>query len=549
MTHTGGGPIATSPDRDDVAVLEPLERRTLLAAAPPAGLDLSFGGGDGVIDVPLGYDVALSDAAVAPDGKFVVCGYTRPVNPDRTVERDYFLARFNPDGTPDTTFGPAGSGVVVRDFTDFRADNNDEASSLALMPDGKIVVGGTQGVVVYNGDGTPYDPTGAAAVPGAVPVLLPGFGDARMGWVSDVAAAPDAPGGAFYAVGRYDHYYVARRTVDGAPDWGQVVVLPGPRTVQGVEVSSRDNDDVEAVLPLAGGGVVVAGDRRTGPIVRPPAVGMGLVRVTPTGEPDASFRNDRTAPASYAVGNFLPAKGIGGGAVAVAEQPDGKLVAAGTAIRSAAAMPAPFGGRVRAPASGALWVARFNADGTEDLSFGRKGSTYVRVGKIGVGTAVKVLADGRILVAALSAASARDGFDNVYSHAVARLTANGRPDKSFGGGRGFGGRGRMPRGVLALPFAPPADRWGDDGSLGTHSPERALLVSDPAGNLMAVAASNSTLHLARLTGAPPALHASAAQAASLTPPPAPTARADLAGRGITSMLGSEDAPTAPAGRC
>jgi len=268
------------------------------------------------------------------------------------------------------------------------------------------------------------------------------------------------------------------------------------------------------------------------------------VHVTPTGVADPGFRNARTAPASSAMGNFLPAKGIGGGAVAVAEQPDGKLVAVGTAIRSAAMLPLTDGRPVRAPASGALWVARFNADGTEDLSFGRKGSTYLRVGKIGVGTGVQVLPDGRILVATLSAASARDGFDNIYSHAVARLTAHGRPDKSFGGGRGFGGRGRMPRGVLALPFALPAGRWGDDGSLGTHSPERALLVADAAGNTFALAASNSTVHLARLTNVRSAARATSAKPDSLTPPPVPTIQARAAGPGITALLGREDTPTA-----
>jgi len=113
--------------------------------------------------------------AVRPDGRIVAAGtdYSR-FSFDDSSDTDFALARYLPDGTPDTSFGPAGSGVVVRDFTDFRPGNNDEASSLALMPDGKIVVGGTQGVVVYNGDGTPYDPTGAAAVRGQNDVDAPG---------------------------------------------------------------------------------------------------------------------------------------------------------------------------------------------------------------------------------------------------------------------------------------------------------------------------------------------------------------------------------------
>lgn len=503
------------------------------------GLDLSFGGGDGVIDVPIGYDAALSDGAVAPDGKIVVCGYTRPVALDGGVNRDYFLARLNPDGSLDPTFGAAGTGVVVRNI-EVPFSRSDEASSLALIPDGKIVVGGTAGVVVYNADGTPYDPTGASAAPGVVPVFVPGgFADAKLDWVSDVAAAP--AGEAFYAAGRwYESEWVTHRTQEGVVDRVDAATAIDSTTVQGVRVRERQNDHVAAMLVLPDGGVIVGGNANIFPIAPRPAVGTWLLKVQAGGFVDFSFSNGRASPAGY-FGTLLPTRGRGGGAVALAAQPDGKIIAAGTAIRTAAKARNALGHPWPTAGSAAVWVARLNPDGTEDRTFGRKGSTYLRVGRIGVGTSVRVLPDGRILVGALSASSVQDGFENVYSHAVARLNPDGRPDKTFGGGRGFGGRGRMPRGVLALPFAPPVDRRGDDVSLGLHSPESALLVTDAAGNVSALSASNSTLHLARLAPAqPPAVRAAASRADGAASA-APNAAAPRGSEGAAVLRKTEDA--------
>src|SRR5262249_39917419 len=47
------------------------------------------------------------------------------------------LARLNPDGTPDTSFG--SGGIVVTPAPAFK---NDRAQSLTIQPDGKIVVAG-----------------------------------------------------------------------------------------------------------------------------------------------------------------------------------------------------------------------------------------------------------------------------------------------------------------------------------------------------------------------------------------------------------------------
>jgi hypothetical protein len=52
---------------------------------------------------------------------------------------------------------------------------------------------------------------------------------------------------------------------------------------------------------------------------------------------------------------------------------------------------------------------------------------------------------------------------------------------------------------VALPIAPPSDRWREATS-DLHSPERTVLLTDAAGNVSLLSASNAMLHVARLAG-------------------------------------------------
>ena len=67
--------------------------------------------------------------AVQPDGKILVAGYTY-------VNNDAFVYRLNADGTDDLSFN--GSGVRLLD-----RQGSEYAYSVALQPDGKILVGGS----------------------------------------------------------------------------------------------------------------------------------------------------------------------------------------------------------------------------------------------------------------------------------------------------------------------------------------------------------------------------------------------------------------------
>ena len=155
-------------------------------------LDVTFGtGGVVTTDFFEGFDDA-EDVLVQPDGKIVVAGEAELI-PGNFVSRDAALARYNPDGSIDTTFG--AGGVVTTEL-----GSNDSFSSIAPQPDGKIVAGGSAlfgdfAVVRYNADGS-LDPAF-----GSRGIVSTDFGGSDF--VSSVALQPDgrivAAGSAFTA--------------------------------------------------------------------------------------------------------------------------------------------------------------------------------------------------------------------------------------------------------------------------------------------------------------------------------------------------------------
>ena len=123
------------------------------AAAQAGDLDVSFGG-DGIVTTQVGPRADFAAAiAVQPDGKVVAAG----VAGFDSANPRFGLARYNPDGTLDTGFG--GDGVVTTDFT----PREDGVYSIGIEADGKIVAAGDAGlgsgdsrfaVARYNADGT-----------------------------------------------------------------------------------------------------------------------------------------------------------------------------------------------------------------------------------------------------------------------------------------------------------------------------------------------------------------------------------------------------------
>ena len=115
---------------------------------PNGSLDTSFSG-DGKQTTDFGGSEAASGVKLQSDGKIVAVGGD---------DSDFALARYNPNGSLDTTF--SGDGKQTTDF-----GGSDGARAVALQADGKIVAVGIAGgngssfaVARYNPNGT-LDPT------------------------------------------------------------------------------------------------------------------------------------------------------------------------------------------------------------------------------------------------------------------------------------------------------------------------------------------------------------------------------------------------------
>ena len=98
---------------------------------PDGTLDPSFSA-DGKVTTQFDGGSAADAVALQADGKLVVVG-RGPCNPSC---RDFALARYNPDGSLDTTFD--GDGKLTTDF----GGDFDAAGDVALQDDGSIVVAG-----------------------------------------------------------------------------------------------------------------------------------------------------------------------------------------------------------------------------------------------------------------------------------------------------------------------------------------------------------------------------------------------------------------------
>jgi len=93
--------------------------------------DTSFGSTGTVTTAVSNERDAAQAVALQADGKIIVAGHTSNIN------TNFAVARYNIDGTLDTGFGN-GLGVLTVDFFGF----TDIAESVAVQPDGKIVLGG-----------------------------------------------------------------------------------------------------------------------------------------------------------------------------------------------------------------------------------------------------------------------------------------------------------------------------------------------------------------------------------------------------------------------
>lgn len=434
-----------------------------IASFAEAGQKNSYLGGDGVVTTDMFHSISNMEAmAIQPDGKILAGG---------DAGSNYVLARFNPDGTPDTSFADGGKGLY-----DFGGSVNEYLRDLLVLDNGKILGAGrtTTGLAVlrWNANGTIDTTFGQDGI-----AIFDDNGQAIDGYALALQST-----GKIVAVGRPNPgtigggFAMARFNADGAPD---ASFAGGGGFTDGSQEGPRDVvvDDQDRIITVGGTHSFEA----TGDVV--------VQRFTPDGAPDNTFGG----------GDGIVKQDFGGGfdrALSVALQ-DGKIL---------------IGGQTRGATIDWL-VARFNPDGTLDGSF----TTLIRdfsgaqdaAGDVGV-------IDGMIAVGGTAA----------NSFGVGLLSADGAPQSSFGGdgfvqtfvaGAGFqvvtdvlafdgqslligGGDGFMS--LLAYDLAGnPDTSFGDGGAVFFRMPggaERAVaLVRQPNGKLIAAGYSANESALAR----------------------------------------------------
>jgi uncharacterized delta-60 repeat protein len=238
--------------------------------------------------------------AVQPDGKIVVAGLAAP--PPR-VDSDFALARYNPDGSLDMTFGDAR--IKATDL----GTRSDDARALVLQPDGRIVVVGTAGddlaLARYTADGQldgTFGHGGITTTPFGTEALANGVALTPSGQILIAGTTLGAKSDRDFLLARYG--------ADGTPD-----TTFGDHGVVKTDLGSGD-DFAENIITDAQGRIVLVGRASSATILD-----MALVRYQPDGTLDTSFDGDGILTADF--------HGRGEFGQDVALDAQGRIVAAG----------------------------------------------------------------------------------------------------------------------------------------------------------------------------------------------------------------------------
>ncbi|MDQ3220105.1 MAG: CHRD domain-containing protein [Acidobacteriota bacterium] len=351
---------------------------------------------DGIVISQMAGAVNIAQAvAVQPDGRIVVAG----INSNGS-NNDFVIMRYYPNGTLDDTFDGAnnGNGIVITPI----GSGDEEAYGLVIQPDGKIIVAGRTSngsntdfaVVRYNTNGTldaTFDGDGIAITPigsgseTARSVAVQPDGKIVVAGYSVVGSNND------FAVVRYESNGSLDSTFDGNSGAGNGVVTTAVGTGQEFGYGVAIQMD---------GKIVVSGYYFNGP-----TTDTAILRYDQNGILDTSFDFDGIVTSA-----FSPETDE---AFALALQPDGRIVIAGC---------------IRNGSPNDFLLARYNHNGSLDLSFGTNGSTVVAIGPgadIALGVAIQ--SDGKIVAAGFS----NNGSNNDF--AVVRTNPDGTLDTSFDG--------------------------------------------------------------------------------------------------------------------
>jgi uncharacterized delta-60 repeat protein len=322
-------------------------------------LDGSFGTG-GKVTTPIGsgadegYSVALQS-----DGKIVVAGYSY-----NGSNNDFALVRYTSGGALDSSFGTGGKVTTPIGSSD------DVGTSMALQPDGKIVVAGYVGtypnadvaLVRYTANGTLDSSFGTGGK------VTTDIGSSDVGLSVALQSDGRIVVAGYSYKGSYPDIALVRYNADGTLDssfgTGGKVTTP---------IGSSNSEDVGYSVALQSDGkIVVAGYADNGSSDD----AIALVRYTASGALDTSFGTG---------GKVSTVIGRGGVGQSVVLQSDGRILVAGDS----------WNGN-----DSDVALVRYTASGALDSSFGTGGKVTTPIGSSNDnGKSVMLQSDGKIVVA------------------------------------------------------------------------------------------------------------------------------------------------------
>ena len=380
--------------------------------AADGDVDAGFGTG-GIATTGLtaqGFQLPAKPVVLA-DGRILVCSSVSTGGPSGV---DFFLARFNADGTPDTTF--SFDGKVTIDF----GSRDDVCNALAVQADGKILAVGSSApamslnsdfaIARLNADGSPDATLGGGSGQTLIPFDVGGNDSDIAGAVAIQADGRILAAGWVVTDATGFDFAVVRLLSDGSRDTtfnstGRVTVgfdFPGTNGI----------DQADAIAIDDQGRIVLGGVAE----VAPGSFDFALVRLLPTGQLDHSFDADGRATLGFDLGNSnsdLSYQTI--------LQQDGRIVMVGAADTG-----------VGGTQNNDVAIARLLPDGSPDGSFGIGGKVVVPFDLVtnasDVATGIVQDSAGRLVV--VGAAIYDTSFDS-RSFAL-RLLGNGILDGGFG---------------------------------------------------------------------------------------------------------------------
>jgi len=358
--------------------------------------DASFGTGGQVTTDFAGAGDGVGAIAVQPDGKLVAVG-------GATIngQADFALARYNGNGTLDTSFGKNG-----RATTDL-GGRYEGANSVALQADWKIVVAGGSVIGLfdnfalarYNSNGTLDTSFGTGGK------VITNFGEVSSRAYS-VAVQPNGKivvagyanidGSEDFALVRYN----ADGTLDDTFGAGGKVITDFGLVQQGFSYAFANSLAVQL-----DGKIVVAGQALLGS-----GFDFALARYNSNGELDTSF-----GTGGKVITDFTPNEG----ANSLAVLPDGRIVVAGQAN-----VDRGYG----------FALVRYNSNGTVDTSFGSDGKVSTDFGLLDQGFSNAYAASLAVEPDGSMVAAGRAYFNEGFHSGLARYNSDGTLDASFGTG-------------------------------------------------------------------------------------------------------------------